>query len=316
MPDNSAKITIDGDAKSYVEEATRSKKATKEVGDEAAKVGKTLEDWTGKLGKAVLGLAAVAKAVAGAAKAGNDAITSAGKASETLGGRALSRGMASARLGLNTNLVNDWTTGSPQSASQLDDFITGLADAKRSNGAGVGTDPAGRAIKLYASGVYDKSEIMDAVEGKRGAKTLDDLEAGAGQRLLDIGAKGQRELALRGQINAINENTEYAKAAPLDFGTFTPTRTITADDARVSEANMARADAEGPGAAILRAGIAKIPLVGGAVKESIDNERMLSNAGIPYWGGESGLTKGIDEQTRLMRDAASKPTTGPGSDFQ
>lgn len=316
MPDNSAKIQIDGDAKSYVEEANRSKKATKEVADEAAKVGKTLEDWTGKLGRAVLGLAAVAKAVAGAAKAGNDAITSAGKASESMGGRALSRGMAGARLGINTNLINDWTSGSPQSASQLDDFIGGLADAKRSNGAGVGAIPAGRAIKLYASGLFDKSEIMDAVEGKRGAKTIDDLESGMGQRLLDIGPAGQRELALRGRVNAINAETEYAKAAPLDFGSLMPTRTITADDARLSEANMARADAESPGGVILRAGVAKIPIVGGALDESVKNERMLGNAGIPYLGGESGLNKELKDQTDLMRDAASKPTVGPGSDFQ
>lgn len=334
MPENSAKIQIDGDAKSYIAEAQRSVRATKQVADEAGKVGKSIEGWGGHLATTLLKLHAVAKMIEGLAKAGNDAIASAGKASETLGGRALSRGIATARLGLNGNAVNDILAGSSHTAAESDAFLSSLADAKRANGSAIGGDRAMRALRLHAAGVYDTSEIMGAAEGKRGGGSLDALDAGMGQRYGDIGFAGQKEIGLRQRVNSINENTEYSRTAPTVTGAFTspmtfglvtpfmrlaglmPDRTISAEDARISEANMARADAENPHAAALRASIANTPLVGGAAGESIKNERLLGNAGIPYGGGESGLNGELKEQTRIMRDQASKPTVGPGSDHQ
>jgi hypothetical protein len=133
-------------------------------------------------------------------------------------------------------------------------------------------------------------------------------------RMKALGEEGLAELATRTQVNAAEEGTLEAQQKDLRFGVAMPTRTLTAKDARVGKARSEQTDAEHPWLGLTKSALGGIPIIGKAIKESIEQENTMSGAGIPYFGGKSDLSGKIEEQTKFMRDSVN-PTVGPGADF-
>jgi hypothetical protein len=314
MAENSTKINIDGDAKSYIAETEKARKSTVHIADAAAQVGTHIEGWAAKLSRAVLGITAVARAVAAASEASMKTMTDAGKASEKIGSDAVRNGLVGSRLGVSPALLQDITRGSAVDPNEMASFVSGLPEMKTGKHGKANGDQAVRALRLYSTSLVSKEEISAAMSGERGAKSMDELEADLPKRWNDLGAVGQGELRTRGRVNATKQATAEAQAEPVmrrslrDFFTigmlFSPETAVTGNDARVGAEGMALADAQGRTGAQVRAVAGSVPIVGSAVGAAIAEERLA---------GSAGISEQLEKQTRLMEP---RPTVGPGADFQ
>lgn len=220
-------ITIDADTTGYV-------RKTKQATDAAKQGAKGFSDELGKAGrslaKSLVTAGAIRQALVGAAQAASDIARNAGKISEDAGGSRLTRARTIARLGLRPEFgqaVEQAQGGT--TIEERDAFLRSL------QGAGVKGPQAAQAFNLFAGGLFESDEILEAAKQRR----LGRLAAQSAQRASALGEAGLTELGVRNEERA-------ARAREL------ATAGDTGNAARIAQARLSALRAENPAAFAVR----------------------------------------------------------------
>lgn len=220
-------IVVDADTTGYVRKtraaSNEAKKGAQGLAGELSKVGQSFA-------RSLITAGAIRQALVGAAQAATDLARNAGKISQDAGGSRLNRGRTLARLGLGSDF--NQTVENAQGGTSIEERDAFLRSLQQ---AGVKGPRAAQAFNLYAGGLFDADEVLEAAKQRRLGKLADQ----SGKRAAALGEQGLTELGVR--------NVERdARAREL------ATAGDTGAAARIAQARLAALRAENPGSFAVR----------------------------------------------------------------
>lgn len=286
-------IKIKGDTSDLDQKVNKSTEGMSKLGratDQA--VGKTKsfgEAWQQANGRMIQSVAnglAVAKAVSLAAEAMKEFGDEAAKASRTVGDISISKGVLGRRLGLSgadtDQLLGGIGTTTTEQRVKFAESLAGEKQIGRGRPRKLTREELFQAQRLYNSGLYEASEINDALT----SGTLGSMSLEAGFEAL--GAEGQD--AYRAKVVEVSRAREAQDI-----------RAQSGLGVRYADAERDVFRANNPFYTGVVGAAGRLPLIGGGVESAVV-------------GIERALLGALTEQTQIMRDDASRPTVAPGAE--
>lgn len=261
-------------------------RATDQAVGRAKSFGEAWQHANGRLVQSVANGLAVAKALSMAAEAAKEFGDEAAKASRAVGDISISKGVLGRRLGLSgadtDELLGGIGTTTTEQRVKFAESLAGEKQIGRGRPRKLSREEMFQAQRLYNSGLYEASEINDALtSGTLGSMSL---EAGFDA----LGAEGQA--AYRAKVVEVSRGQE-ARGIRSQSG-----MGIRYADA---ERDVFRANNPVYSGIVNAAG--RLPIIGGGVESvAVGIERALLGA--------------LTEQTQIMRDDAARPTVAPGAE--